>query len=209
MNRIGIEMKSIKETIYLVDDDPAVLTQFIGLFERSGYEVRAFNDPRDLLAAAFDSSRVSVIVSDMRMPNLTGLELMKSLRQMHVPHPFVFVSGESTHEEIVAAHKDARVSYVLKPVLPRSLLAALEQAAALDRIRLSAETQARRLLLMQEQLTPTQQRVFEYLLKAMSIQEIASETGMKGETVKKHRQAIFNRFDCDSVYGLLRLTSGG
>lgn len=189
--------------IYIVDDDLSILVELVKFLTAEGYTARSFNDPRDFLAAFREANIPSVIICDMRMPALSGIDVLQQLRERGVRTPIIFLSGESTPQEIVEAHDDPNVSYLLKPVFPEKLLRKLEQAILSEVERLRRQAERVRIAELQSLLTPTQTEVYKRLLKAMNTREIGQELGMNPETVKKHRQSVLRKFDCESIAALI------
>lgn len=196
--------KISRDKIYIVDDDPRVLTQMIILFQNKNYDVHGFSNPQDLLNASYDPQVPAVIVSDMRMPQASGLELLRALRARGIQAPVVFVSGESTQEEIISAFEDPGVSYILKPALPSKLISMVENALVQDKGRILKEFNKSEAVRRFSTLTPTELKVYHCLLRSMSNHEIHLELGMNIESVKKHRQSIFRKYDCDSIATFLQ-----
>ena len=189
--------------VYLVDDDLSILVELVKLLKTEGYKARSFNDPRDFLAAFSETQVPSVIICDMRMPELSGIDVLQQLREKGIRTPIIFLSGESTPQEIVDAHDDPDVSYLLKPVFPDKLLSRLRSVFASEIERLKRQSERVRILELQATLTPTQAEIYKRLLKAMNTREIGQELSMNPETVKKHRQAVLRKFKCESVTELI------
>jgi two-component system response regulator FixJ len=189
--------------VYLVDDDLSILAELAKLLKTEGYKARSFNDPRDFLAAFSETQTPSVIICDMRMPELSGIEVLRQLRERGVHTPIIFLSGESTPQEIVDAHDDPDASYLLKPVFPDKLLSRLRSVFVGEVERLRRQSERVRIQELQTSLTPTQTEIYKRLLKAMNTREICQELGMNPETVKKHRQAVLRKFECESLAELI------
>lgn len=191
--------------VYVVDDDAAVLGQLVALFRSEGHETLGFANPLDVISAVIPQDEPVIIVCDMRMPGMSGLELKEELRGKGFASPIVFVSGESTQEEIVSAVDDPAVKYLLKPVFPDRLLATVNAMLRLEERRLVVAQHRQELQLRVDRLTATQKRIYDLLLSSMSNQEIAHELDMKPDTVKKHRQAVFDKFGVVSLFQLLEV----
>jgi two-component system response regulator TtrR len=189
--------------VYFVDDDLSILVELVKLLKTEGYKARSFNDPRDFLAAFSETQVPSVIICDMRMPELSGIDVLRQIRERGIGTPIIFLSGESTPQEIVDAHDDPAVSYLLKPVFPDKLLSRLGSVFASEVERLKRQSERVRILELQTSLTPTQTEIYKRLLKAMNTREIGQELGMNPETVKKHRQAVLKKFNCESMAELI------
>jgi DNA-binding response OmpR family regulator len=122
-------------TILVVDDDPTFLHLAGGLLERDGHVVVAVTDAESALAAV-DRDAPDLIVLDIEMPGMSGLELLSRLRP-RVQAPVIVVSGREAESERVLAFDLGADDYVVKPFLPREFAARVR--AALRRARLAPD----------------------------------------------------------------------
>jgi DNA-binding NtrC family response regulator len=128
-------------TILYVDDEPAIGLILEDTLERAGHSaVGAHNVPEALQALA--KGNVDLIISDYRMPGLTGLEFLELLQQEGYDVPLIMLTGHATIEHAVAAIKAGAVDYITKPVRPEQL--ELSVAQALEVVRLRRENDALR-----------------------------------------------------------------
>lgn len=125
-------------TVLCVDDEAASLQILEGALEEVGYRVIAV---RNIQAALTVLRRggVDLVVSDYRMPEGTGLELLASMDQEEMRVPLIMVTGHASIEHAVAAIKAGAIDYITKPVQPAQLQFAAEQALELARLRLENE----------------------------------------------------------------------
>ena len=128
-------------TILYVDDEPAVGLILEDTLERAGHAtVGAHSVPEALQALA--RGNIDLIISDYRMPGLTGLEFLELLQQEGYEVPLIMLTGYATIEHAVAAIKAGAVDYITKPVRPEQL--ELSVAQALEVVRLRRENDALR-----------------------------------------------------------------
>jgi DNA-binding NtrC family response regulator len=128
-------------TILYVDDEPAIGLILEDTLERAGHAtVGAHNVPEALQALA--KGNIDLIISDYRMPGLTGLEFLELLQQEDYDVPLIMLTGHATIEHAVAAIKAGAVDYITKPVRPEQL--ELSVAQALEVVRLRRENDALR-----------------------------------------------------------------
>jgi DNA-binding NtrC family response regulator len=121
-------------TILYVDDDPTVGLIVEDTLRRAGHEpVGARNVPEAL--HALERHPVDLIVSDYRMPGITGLEFLAMLQQDGVDVPVIMLTGHGSIEHAVTAIKAGAVDYITKPVRPQQLELAVEQALEFVRLR--------------------------------------------------------------------------
>lgn len=123
-----------KGHIYLIDDDPSICRSLAFTLSSSHYSVQTFDSPRAFLRDSLPISP-AVILLDMRMPEMTGTELQKSLQQSGRETPIIFISGESQPNEIIDAMKQGAIDFLLKPFSMQSLVKAIENGLDKDRVR--------------------------------------------------------------------------
>src|SRR6476620_35114 len=133
--------------ILLIDDDAAVRESMSRTLKSAGYTVEPAASGEEGLAAARQGS-FDVILSDMRMPGMSGLELRKRVRDAHVDSVFIIMTGFGTVDTAVEAMKLGAVDFVQKPFFRDELL--MRVRAAADRRQL-----ARQVTLLQRQIQPT------------------------------------------------------
>jgi Response regulator containing CheY-like receiver, AAA-type ATPase, and DNA-binding domains len=121
-------------TILCLDDEPAIGLILQDTLERAGHQtVSAHNVPQALQALA--AGTVDLIISDYRMPGLTGLEFLALLRQEGHETPLIMLTGYGSIEHAVAAIKAGAIDYITKPVRPEQLELAVNQALEVVRLR--------------------------------------------------------------------------
>src|SRR5437868_9876729 len=126
-------------TILCLDDEPAIGLILQDTLERAGHQaISAHNVPQALQALA--GGGVDLIISDYRMPGLTGLEFLALLRQEGYETPLIMLTGYASIEHAVASIKAGAIDYITKPVRPQQLELAVDQA--LEFVRLRRENEA-------------------------------------------------------------------
>ena len=121
-------------TILCVDDEPAVLATFRATLERSDHRVIGVNNAPAALTV-LGRGGVDLVISDYRMPDMTGLEFVTRLRNEGLDVPLIMVTGHGSIEHAVSAMKAGATDYITKPVRARQLEIAVEQALELSRLR--------------------------------------------------------------------------
>ena len=190
--------------IYLVDDDNDVRQAVQFALERAGYLVRAFSGPKEFQSYA-PSITGGMLLLDMRMPEISGLDVQVWLKEHGYRIPIVFISGESQSIEIIEAFKLKAVDFLLKPFPLAQLLEAVEKALKLDAChqkRASHETHVRRLW---SSLTPREREVCHFMTKGYANREIAEVHQSLPDTVKLHRRRVLEKMQVDSLPALHEL----
>jgi EAL domain-containing protein (putative c-di-GMP-specific phosphodiesterase class I) len=120
-------------TIVLVDDEPAALRGFERTLRGAGYQVEAFSSARAAIERV-SAGGVHVVVSDISMPEMTGVELLRTIRAHDADLPVVLVTGLPAIESATDAVEYGAFKYIVKPVEPEDLRKAVERARKLYRL---------------------------------------------------------------------------
>lgn len=193
--------------VYLVDDDPDVRFYLGDLLRQLGYSLASYEDADSFLKQALDFSP-AVVLMDMRMPGLTGLQVQQRLKELGRLTPVVFISGESYPQEIIDAMKGGAVDFLIKPFNRDQLVAALDKALALDVQKREQFVRSRRIQRLFQNLTEREKEVFFFILQGQTNLAIGELTGVQAGTVKKHRAAVLEKFGVDSAAGLMAQCEG-
>ena len=117
-----------KTTILLVDDEPTVIFALKLLMEAAGYRVCDFTEPRQALEFLGTRPGIDLIISDLRMPDLTGLALLTEINALNLGIPFVLMSGHAASPDIAQALALGAVSYLPKPFSVEQLRTTVQNA---------------------------------------------------------------------------------
>lgn len=190
-----------------MDDNPDVRLHLGDLISQLGYEVEVLGEPRRMLERRH-WPEPCVVLLDMRMPELSGLELQSALAKLARGVPIVFISGESQPQEIVQAMKDGAVDFLIKPFGATELTAALERAFEREsRLRAEAD-QRQRLRARYAELSPKEKLVLPLMLLGHSNKSLGERLSIQAGTVKKHRASIYEKFLVDDLSDLITLFKG-
>jgi two-component system, NtrC family, C4-dicarboxylate transport response regulator DctD len=150
-------MTEMDPAIMLVEDDADVLHATSQMLRLHGYDVLTFGNGMDALDA-LDRHFGGVVIADVRMPRMSGVELLQSIRRMDEEVPVILISGHADVDTAVAALKDGAWDFISKPVRPEELLAAASRATTARqlvlenrRLRALAESAGRHALVGESQ----------------------------------------------------------
>mgnify|MGYP000718739402 CR=1 FL=1 len=122
----------MSKRIFVVDDEPKIGNLFSNVLERDGYEVDAFVNPRSLVEALEENSEEpDVVVADMMMPEMDGVELMETLQERELDVPFIIMTAHSSVQTAVEAMRQGAFHYLEKPVNLEEMRALLQKAIEL------------------------------------------------------------------------------
>jgi RNA polymerase sigma factor (sigma-70 family) len=193
------------ELVIVVDDDPSICTALSRLFRSCGYEVRTFESARQFLDAATSDDGPCCLVLDVRLPDLTGLDLQKELLERDCWMPIVFITGHGDIPMSVKAIKRGAVDFLPKPVDDEDLLTAVREALRQDTDTRVSVAEHRDISKRLSTLTPREFEILRYVVSGLLNKEIAWELGISEKTVKVHRARVMKKMGAPSVAHLTRL----
>jgi len=196
------------ENVYLVDDNAEIRFHLKALLVNKGYKVHEFEAAQAFLDGNVQLERPCVLVLDMRMPKLSGLDLQNHLKLQNIFIPIIFISGESQHQEIINAMKGGAIEFLWKPFKSDDLLAAIQRGMNLDTANTNLIERKSKLYALQSTLTRQENKIFLMKLKGLGNKDIGKELGISSDTVKKHRAQVLEKMQVNSLHELLLLWEG-
>ena len=188
--------------IYLIDDDASMRTSLSRMLKEVGYMVEDFSSAVTFLEHSLPVSP-AVILLDMQMPDMTGLDLQEKLLQMGRKTPIVFVSGQSHPHQIVKGLKKGAIDFLFKPFNLEDLLKAVADAVEFDRRqlkRISKEVETKK---DYATLTPREKEVCFWLVKGLLNKDIAVKLGTTDAPIKVHKARVMDKMHVESVQTLV------
>jgi two-component system response regulator FixJ len=192
--------------VYVVDDDEAVRDSLLVLLESRGYTVATFAAAGEFLGFAA-TLRLGVLIADIRMPEMDGLELQQRLNERSLQFPLVVITGHGDVSLAVRAMKAGAVDFIEKPFTVEVILDSV--AVGLDRLLIAgpqaddlAATAAARLA----ELSPREREVLEGLLSGLPNKSIAYDLGISPRTVEIHRARVMEKMHARSLSELIRFS---
>jgi two-component system, LuxR family, response regulator FixJ len=190
-------------TIALIEDDEAVLDSLRLLLEGHGMAVQCFGSAEGFLAAGADSTS-ACIVSDVRMPGMTGLDLQRELRTRRSDVPIILITGHGDIAMAVSAMREGAFDFIEKPYDAEQLIASIEKAVAADQRLRGSQSQKAELSARMAELSPRQREVMELVADGLSNKQIAERLGISARTVENYRAWVMERMGATNVADLVR-----
>jgi FixJ family two-component response regulator len=190
--------------IYIIDDDQSMRTSLSRMLGEVGYTVNHYESGIHFLTDSLPISP-AVILLDMQMPDMTGVQLQQKLLDLGRRTPIIFISGQSHPHEIVAGLKNGAIDFMFKPFNLEDLLVAVSNALELDKrqlIRLTKDLDSKQCFLT---LTPREKEVCSLLVKGLINKEIAIQLGTVDATIKVHKARVMEKMNVDSLQALVRM----
>ena len=201
----GSPAESIPPTVYLIDDDPVISYLLVALVESINLPYVVFND-----AAAFLDQDFSVlsgcIVTDVRMPGMSGLELQDRLRQAEIDLPIIFISSYPEVASVVRAMRGGALDFFQKPFSTQQLLDRIQDGLRINRTRSEMQARSREVGERMAQLTPREREVLQGIFEGKLTKVIASEMGISQRTTETYRHLIMQKLQAGSIADLVRMS---
>jgi FixJ family two-component response regulator len=190
--------------VFVVDDDASLRRSTERLLRPLGYAVQTFASAREFLDGA-RLDRPGCLVLDIHMPDGSGLDLQTELGRRGVEIPIVFLTGRGDIPSTVRAMKAGAVEFLTKPVKPRELVAAIEEAIERGRASQGVRHELDTLRARYETLTPREREVLGLVAGGLLNKQIAGELEASERTVKFHRAHIMKKMRAESLAELARM----
>jgi FixJ family two-component response regulator len=189
--------------IHVLDDDASVRTSLARLLGAVGYEVRLHATAASyLLEPAADGP--SCLILDVRMPNVSGLEIQDALARIRVAVPIIFLTGHGDIPMSVKAMRAGASDFLTKPVKREQLLGAVRAALASQIANKADRAQMGELQARYESLTIREREVFDGVVAGKLNKQIAAHLNIAERTVKAHRSQVMDKMQAHSVADLVR-----
>ena len=190
--------------IHVVDDDPAARDSLQFTLSTAGWDTRTYESAAGLLERA-EVLEAGVVITDVRMPGMNGLELVERLKRLHVTHPVIVLTGHADVAMAVDAMKAGVVDFLEKPFDDAALLNAVEAArvrlaGAADRSKEGADIRARI-----ANLTPREKDVFDAIAAGESNKSAAQILGISPRTVEIYRANVMEKLQARTLADLVRM----
>ncbi len=191
-------------TVFIVDDEPAVLKSLSRLMRSARLAASTFSSPQEFLDR-HDPQVPGCLILDMAMPGLDGLQLQQALIAKGSEIPIIFLTGRGDIPMSVRAMKRGAVDFLTKPVDDEDLLEAIRDAIEKDRVNRPAIAERNAIRQRLATLTPREREVLEHVLTGQLNKQIAGDLDIAEKTIKVHRGRVMEKMGVRSVAELVRL----
>ena len=193
-----------RPVVYIVDDDDGMRRALTVLITTVGYHPVAFAKPSEFLAK-YDPAQPSCLVLDVRMPEMSGLEVQQYLNKAGSMLPVILVSGHGDIPMAVQAMKDGAFDFLQKPFRDQELLDRINGALKLDAENRESVDRLADLKGREESLTPREREVLALVVDGKANKVIAIDLGLSERTVEIHRANVMEKMGARSVAHLVKM----
>jgi two-component system response regulator FixJ len=188
--------------VHLIDDDEDVRRALSFLLGTAGFAVKVYDSAVQFLK--MDSRLLTgCIVSDVRMPDMDGLQLLRRLKELGTTLPVVIMTGHADVALAVQAMKNGAIDFIEKPFADEILLGAIRGAIACRNSPMAGDVDQIRTRLAS--LTSREREVLDGLLEGHPNKTIAYDLGLSPRTVEVHRANVMTKMTASSLSELVRM----
>ncbi len=197
-----------KGNVYVIDDDPAMRDSLDFLLDAAGFKVAVFDSALTFIKS-LPSLAVGCVVSDVRMPDMDGIDLLRHLNKEPKKLPIVIMTGHGDIPLAVEAMKLGAIDFLEKPFEDERLItmikAALAQAASNSKNDSVAADIASRIT----SLSPRERQVLDGLIAGLSNKLIARDYDISPRTIEVYRANVMTKMQASSISELVRMAIRG
>lgn len=196
-------MSSPPPTVHVVDDDPAIRKSLARLLGAADYGCVAHESAEAFLAEC-EPGGPSCVPVDLDLPGMDGFAIQQALGAPGTSLPVIFLTGTGDIPASVRALKAGAVDFLTKPVDAETLLAAIEEALAIEAAGRAARSASADLRGCLDTLTPRERQVLDLVVLGWQSKQIAAELGTAVKTIKVHRARMMQKMGMATLAELVR-----
>ena len=202
------KMPSDADIVHVVDDDEAMRDSMAFLLRAGNFQVQTYSDAADFLNA-LPQIKAGCVVTDVRMPGMSGIELLQRLRELQVSLPVIVVSGHGDVPLAVEAMKTGALDFIEKPFDDDVFLRAVRMALSAHAVDSQRQAQKATINSRLESLSNREREVLEGLVAGHPNKTIAYDLGISPRTVEIYRANVMEKMQAGSLSDLVRMALVG
>lgn len=195
-----------KLRVDLIEDDAAVRDALALYLKSKGIDTRTFANAAAFIKSGFASEPSDCIVSDVRMPGLTGIDLQRHLNKRGLPTQLILITAFGDVDTAVAAMKAGAFDFLEKPVDEQRLVASIRKAASRSEALKTKADEIAEATVRLNRLTDREREVMTLATQGFINREIAVKLGISQRTVEIHRASLMLKAGADSLADLVKLS---
>ena len=201
-------MPSDADIVHVVDDDEAMRDSMAFLLRAGNFQVQTYAAATDFLEA-LPQIKAGCVVTDVRMPGMSGIELLQRLRELKVSLPVIVVSGHGDVPLAVEAMKTGALDFIEKPFDDDVFLRAVRTALSAHAVDSQRQAQKATINSRLESLSNREREVLEGLVAGHPNKTIAYDLGISPRTVEIYRANVMEKMQAGSLSDLVRMALVG
>jgi two-component system response regulator FixJ len=194
----------IEPVVHVIDDDDDARDALAFLLEAADFRVRTYPSAVTFLEA-LPTAEAGYVVSDIRMPDMTGLELAQRLKRMQPGFPIIIVTGHGDITMAVEAMRAGVVDFLEKPFSEGRILEALARARMTEETKGASVHQATEARQRIETLSERERQVLDQVVQGQPNKSIARDLGISPRTVEIYRAKLMTKMQADNLAALVRM----
>lgn len=187
------------ETVYIVDDDPAVRDALSLLVRSVDLQVQAFADAEQFLPACPNNTQVACLITDIWLPGMDGMALQQALLDRDSALPLIIISAHGDIPMAVEMVRKGALDFIEKPFRNHLILQRIREALQQSRSHHQAIAEQEKLQDRLHSLTPREQQVLELLVQGAPNKRVAQLLDLSPRTVETHRANVLRKMAVRSV----------
>ena len=191
-------------TVFILDDDESFVRALDRLVRAEGFATRTWTSVTTFLAE-HDPDLPGCLVTDLIMPEMSGIELQRQLMIQGCLRPILFITGSGDMNTAVEGMRMGAVSFLPKPVSRPALIEALREAMAKDATTRVVYTERQRVRELLDSLTARERQVLDLVARGLLNKQIAAALGTAEKTIKVHRGRLMHKMQVKSAAALVQL----
>jgi FixJ family two-component response regulator len=200
----NIQHDKVDQLVFVIDDDSSMRAAIKRLAGAVGLTVQTFSSGEEFLGSEIPDV-AGCVVTDVRMPGLSGLELQREVSARGISFPMIFITAHGDIPMSVQAMKAGAVEFLTKPFRDQDLLDAINQALVRDGTARSQRAELAKLRQHYESLMPRETEVMALVVAGLLNKQIAFELGTSEKTIKVHRGQVMHKMKATSLAELVRM----
>ncbi len=190
--------------VHVIDDDDALRESLTFLLRTAQIDVRPYASAQTFLEALPDPS-LNCIISDVRMPDMSGIDLLRRLKELRITVPVIVITGHGDVALAVEAMKIGAVDFLEKPFDDEVLLASVQSALRRHGSQARRDSERAEIGARLAALSPRERDVLDELVAGRANKQIAFDLGISPRTVEIYRANLMNKMQAGSLSGLVRM----
>ena len=193
-----------QDTVFVVDDDEGIREGLGLLLETVGQPYESYSSAIEFLDA-YDASKGGCLVLDIRMPQMSGLDLQEKLNEQGSLLPIIFITGHGDIQMAVEAMRRGALDFIRKPFREQDLLDRINEALAFDAGKRKNIAERQQLVDKVAALSKREHEVFHRVANGEMNKVIAQDLGISARTVEVHRSQVMKKLGVRTLAQLVRI----